>query len=73
VAGELRRALGAAGAAPIELGGAGRTDTGVHALGQVAHLRLPVRVDPEALRRAVNRELPPARPQRRHRRKLGKP
>jgi tRNA pseudouridine38-40 synthase len=59
VAGELRRALGAAGAPPTELGGAGRTDAGVHALGQVAHLRLPARIDPEALRRAVNGELPP--------------
>ena len=32
---------------------------GVHALAQVAHLRLPERVDPETLRRAVNDRLPP--------------
>jgi tRNA pseudouridine38-40 synthase len=60
VTGELRRALAEAGAEPAELGGAGRTDAGVHALGQVAHLRLAGRVaDPEALRRAVNDRLPP--------------
>lgn len=59
VTGELRRALTETGAEPAELGGAGRTDAGVHALGQVAHLRLAGRVaDPEALRRAVNDLLP---------------
>jgi tRNA pseudouridine38-40 synthase len=59
VAGELMRALREAGHPPLELGGSGRTDAGVHALGQVAHLRLAERVDPEALRRAVNDRLPP--------------
>jgi tRNA pseudouridine38-40 synthase len=39
VAGELRRALEDALGSPVELGGAGRTDAGVHALGQVAHAR----------------------------------
>jgi len=39
VAGELRRALEAALATPVELGGAGRTDAGVHALAQVAHVK----------------------------------
>ncbi len=61
VAGELRRALqeslGAAN--PIkELGGAGRTDAGVHALAQAAHLRLAHGVEPGELRRAVNDRLP---------------
>lgn len=58
VAGELRRAVEEAGAVIRELGGSGRTDAGVHALAQVAHLRLTADVDPEAFRRAVNDGLP---------------
>jgi tRNA pseudouridine38-40 synthase len=38
--------------------GAGRTDAGVHALQQVAHLDLETRLAPEDLRRALNDELP---------------
>ena len=38
--------------------GAGRTDAGVHALHQVAHLDLETRLAPPALRRALNDELP---------------
>ncbi len=57
--GELRRALGEADAEVREIGGAGRTDAGVHALAQAAHLRLARTVDPEKLRRAVNDVLPP--------------
>jgi tRNA pseudouridine38-40 synthase len=38
--------------------GAGRTDAGVHALQQVAHLDLETRLTPLALRRALNDELP---------------
>jgi tRNA pseudouridine38-40 synthase len=61
VVGELRRSLQEALPAgnPIkELGGAGRTDAGVHALAQTAHLRLARAVDPAALRLAVNDRLP---------------
>jgi len=55
VTGELRRAVEEAGGGAIrELGGSGRTDAGVHALAQVAHLRLAQRIDPEPFRRAVN-------------------
>jgi len=57
VAGELLRALEVVGAPARELGGSGRTDAGVHALAQTAHLRLAERRDPEALRRALNAEL----------------
>jgi tRNA pseudouridine38-40 synthase len=60
VGGELRAALEAAVGAPVELGGAGRTDAGVHAMAQVAHLRLAA--PPPSLPRlvdAVNERLPP--------------
>jgi tRNA pseudouridine38-40 synthase len=60
VAGEVLRALADAGIEAVELGGAGRTDAGVHALAQVAHLRLARSMDPERLRRAVNDRLPAA-------------
>jgi tRNA pseudouridine38-40 synthase len=59
VAGELRRALEAAAGGALELGGAGRTDAGVHALGQVAHLRALRPLDPERLLAATNEALPP--------------
>jgi len=42
-----------------DLGGAGRTDAGVHALAQTAHLRLARAIDPEPFRQAVNEALPP--------------
>ena len=59
VAGELRRAAEAALGGPVELGGAGRTDAGVHATGQVAHLRTRERVRPAGLAAAINERLPP--------------
>jgi len=40
VTGTLERVLHEAGHRPLTLGGSGRTDAGVHALGQVAHLHL---------------------------------
>ncbi|HEX3129901.1 MAG TPA: tRNA pseudouridine synthase A, partial [Thermoanaerobaculia bacterium] len=60
VVGELRRAVVDAGGGTVrEIGGSGRTDAGVHALAQVAHLRLARPVDPGPFRRAVNDLLPP--------------
>lgn len=40
--------------------GSGRTDTGVHALGQVASIQLDVPIPPPNLLRALNSALPPA-------------
>jgi len=38
--------------------GAGRTDAGVHALGQVANFRAAIRLKEDALKKAINADLP---------------
>ena len=59
VQGEIARAITAAtGESDFELYGSGRTDAGVHALAQVAHLDMHTAIPPETLRRRVNDELP---------------
>jgi tRNA pseudouridine38-40 synthase len=59
VQGEIDRAVReAAGRREFELYGAGRTDAGVHALAQVAHLDLYTSLAPEPLRRKINDALP---------------
>jgi tRNA pseudouridine38-40 synthase len=57
VQGELERALAELGH-DLRLMGAGRTDAGVHALGQVASLRLDTPHDAVTLGRALNAKLP---------------
>jgi len=42
----------------VDIGGAGRTDAGVHAAGQVAHLRARKPIDPLQLTRKINDLLP---------------
>jgi len=42
----------------IDIGGAGRTDAGVHAAGQVAHLRARKAIDPQQMVRKINDLLP---------------
>lgn len=60
VQGEIQRAVQAvSGRSDFELYGSGRTDAGVHALMQVAHLDLETRLAPEALQYALNDVLPP--------------
>lgn len=58
IGGELRRAFEAAGVSVAELGGAGRTDAGVHATGQVAHLRTTSVFDPATILAKVHAALP---------------
>jgi len=58
IAGELRAAAGKLLDTPVDLGGAGRTDAGVHALAQVAHLRSRRRLSPDAIHKGLNDNLP---------------
>lgn len=59
VQGEIDRAVReATGRREFELYGSGRTDAGVHALAQIAHLELYTDLAPELLRRRINDELP---------------
>lgn len=59
VQGELQRALERLAGVPVRLTGAGRTDAGVHAAGQVAHGDLPAAIPVRNLRAALNATLPP--------------
>ena len=60
VQGELQAALGrVTGESPLPQG-SGRTDAGVHALGQVASFVLAAPIPAENLQRALNRTLPPS-------------
>ena len=59
VAGELRGAAEAFLSRPVEIAGAGRTDAGVHALGQVVRLRTAGQHKRVALLHEINDRLPP--------------
>jgi tRNA pseudouridine38-40 synthase len=59
VQGELHYAIvEATGVHEFELYGSGRTDAGVHALAQIAHLDVRTSLPPEGLRRRINDALP---------------
>ena len=60
VAGSIEHVIHEAGLSLVNLGGAGRTDAGVHALGQVAHLHLEAKGAPRPgeLRRILDGALP---------------
>jgi tRNA pseudouridine38-40 synthase len=58
VQGCLEQALGEIAGAPVTVTGSGRTDAGVHALGQVASAQLETRLGPETLGRVLNARLP---------------
>ena len=60
VMGELRNAAREVFGGDVEMQGAGRTDAGVHALGQVVHIRVasPVKHNPPAIQRRLNDLLP---------------
>lgn len=58
VQGELQRALSQVADEPVKVAGAGRTDAGVHATGQVIAFRTASALDGAALGRGVNALLP---------------
>lgn len=60
IQGELERVVERIAGEPIRILASGRTDAGVHAVGQVARVVLPSwRPDASALQRAINSKLPP--------------
>ncbi|MDP9252713.1 MAG: tRNA pseudouridine(38-40) synthase TruA, partial [Chloroflexota bacterium] len=58
VQGELERVLAVMCGEPVRIAGAGRTDAGVHASGQVIDLRTTSGLGAEELERGVNALLP---------------
>ena len=60
VQGLIEEALATIDGAPVTLHGAGRTDAGVHAIGQVASARVTSPIEDWQLVRALNAHLPKA-------------
>jgi tRNA pseudouridine38-40 synthase len=58
IQGEIEAALRRVTGAPIQITGAGRTDSGVHATGQVISFQPEARLAEDAWRRALNAHLP---------------
>jgi tRNA pseudouridine38-40 synthase len=58
VQGEIEAVLSRITGEVVPVAGAGRTDAGVHATGQGASIRVPLRWTPKAVRRALNALLP---------------
>jgi tRNA pseudouridine38-40 synthase len=58
IQGEIDRALRSLGVRQFELYGSGRTDAGVHAIAQVAHLDADIALTPDVLVHRLNEELP---------------
>jgi len=59
IQGVLEEKIGLLTGEPIRLFGSGRTDSGVHALGQVAHFKTQSQMDIRTMQKALNSLLPP--------------
>ena len=58
IQGKLEAVISRLTGEPVEIHGSGRTDAGVHALGQVANVKLSRPAEPDQLLRQINRYLP---------------
>lgn len=58
IQGKLEAVISRLAGEPVEVHGSGRTDAGVHALGQVANVKLSQPADPKQLLHQINRYLP---------------
>src|SRR4030043_305297 len=58
IQGVLQEKIGLLTGEPVQLFGSGRTDSGVHALGQVAHFKTQNQMDMPTIHRALNSLLP---------------
>jgi tRNA pseudouridine38-40 synthase len=58
IQGRLEAALARLAGSPVQVMGAGRTDAGVHAFGQVASCSIDVRLEERVVQRALNANLP---------------
>src|SRR4030042_1121484 len=58
IQGVLEEKIGLLTGEPVQLFGSGRTDSGVHALGQVAHFKTQSQMDIHTIQRALNSLLP---------------
>ncbi len=58
IQGKLEQLLSRMAGSPVEVQGAGRTDAGVHALGQTANFRMDTELSEEELKAAMNQYLP---------------
>lgn len=58
IQGKLEEVLGRMTGSPCDVNGAGRTDAGVHALGQIANVHLSDTAAPEEVKAYLNRYLP---------------
>ncbi len=58
IQGKIEAVLSRLAGEAVEIHGAGRTDAGVHALGQVAHVHLDTSLSPEEIRAYANAYLP---------------
>jgi tRNA pseudouridine38-40 synthase len=56
---EIEKAAGTIVSHPVTVLGSSRTDTGVHAMGQIAAMNTDTALDSERLRKAINSRLPP--------------